>query len=229
VTRHRARTVLVTGANRGLGLATATELHRRGWRVVVAARNGTDAEEAAERIGGGARGFTLDITDAASVAAAPGELGTVDALVNNAGVLLDDGADVLAVSPDLIRSTMAVNFFGTWQVCQAFLPAMIARGWGRVVLVSSGTGTFTHGPFGGTPAYSLSKTAVNGLTVLLAARTAGTGVLVNAVNPGRVRTRMMPSAEQSPETAGAEVADLVTLPDDGPSGVLLRSGRVSGW
>jgi NAD(P)-dependent dehydrogenase (short-subunit alcohol dehydrogenase family) len=219
-------TVLVTGANRGLGLATATLLHARGWRVVLAARNGDDAEAAAARLGDGARGVALDVTEPAGAAE---RIGEVDALVSNAGVLLDGGTDPLSVPLDAVRDTFEVNVFGAWQVCQAFLPGMVCRGWGRVVLVSSGTGSFSTGLFAGAPGYALSKTAVNGLTVLLAERTRGTGVLVNAVNPGRARTRMMPGAERSPEEAAAGIVHAVTLPDGGPTGVFFRAGRQIGW
>lgn len=223
------RTVLVTGANRGLGLATASLLHARGWRVVLAARNGDDAAAASARLGDGARGVALDVTDPAGTAAASARIGPVDALVNNAGVLLDDGTDPLSVPIQSVRRTFEINVFGTWQVCQAFVPAMVRRGWGRVVIVSSGTGSFSNGLFTGAPGYALSKTALNGLTTLLAAQTSGTGVLVNAVNPGMAKTRMMPKAQRSPESAAVAIADAATLPDDGPTGVLLRNGQPVGW
>lgn len=223
------RTVLVTGANRGLGLATATLLHARGWRVVLAARDGDLVEAAAARLGDGACGVALDVTDPATIAEAAERTGDVDALVNNAGVLLDGGGDPLTVPVDTVRDTFEVNVFGTWQVCQAFVPGMVRRGWGRVVIVSSGTGSFSNGLYAGAPGYSLSKAAVNGLTVLLAAATGGTGVLVNAVNPGMARTRMMPEARQSPQEAAAGIAEAVTLPDDGPTGTFLRAGQPTAW
>ncbi|MGB3440126.1 MAG: SDR family NAD(P)-dependent oxidoreductase [Actinophytocola sp.] len=223
------RTVLVTGANRGLGLATATLLHARGWRVVLAARSGDAASAAAASLGDGARGVALDVTDPAAVAAVSARIGPVDALVSNAGVLLDGGTEPLSVPIQSVRETFEVNVFGAWQVCQAFVPAMVRGGWGRVVIVSSGTGSFSNGLFTGAPGYALSKTALNGLTTLLAAQTSGSGVLVNAVNPGMARTRMMPSAERSPESAAVDIADAVTIPDGGPTGVFLRNGQPAGW
>ncbi|MFI0902302.1 SDR family NAD(P)-dependent oxidoreductase [Streptomyces sioyaensis] len=223
------RTALVTGANRGIGLATAQALDRAGWRVLLAARDRDAARAAAAETGPRAVGVALDVTLPESVAAARAAAGPVDALVSNAGVLLDDGYDPLTVPVDLVRATLDVNVLGAWRVCQAFVPDMVRAGWGRVVLLSSGTGTFTHGLFTGAPGYSLSKTAVNGLTTLLAARTRGTGVLVNAVNPGRTRTRMMPDARGTVRDAAGDVVAALGLPDNGPTGVLFRSGRIVGW
>nr|CAM34348.1 putative short-chain dehydrogenase/reductase SDR [Streptomyces tendae] len=223
------RTALVTGANRGIGRATAAALHALGWRVVLAARDADEAERAAASLGPGASGIALDVTCPRSVARAAGRAGEVDALVNNAGVLLDAGADPLSVPIEVVRATLEVNVLGAWRVCRQFVPGMVRRGWGRVVFVSSGTGAFSNGLFTGTPAYSLSKTAVNGLTTLLAAHTKGTGVLVNAVNPGRTRTRMMPGAERPPEEAAGDIVHALTLPDDGPTGVFLRERRVTDW
>ncbi|MFI0787256.1 SDR family NAD(P)-dependent oxidoreductase [Streptomyces lydicus] len=223
------RTALVTGANRGIGLATARALHRAGWRVVLTARDREAARAAAARTGPDALGVPLDVTRPESVAAARAAAGPVDALVSNAGVLLDAGHDPLTVPVELVRATLDVNVLGAWRVCQSFVPDMVRAGWGRVVLLSSGTGTFTNGLFPGAPGYSLSKTAVNGLTTLLAAGTRGTGVLVNAVNPGPTRTRMMPDAGGTVRDAAADVVQAVALPDDGPTGVLFRRGRIAGW
>ncbi|MET9262166.1 SDR family NAD(P)-dependent oxidoreductase [Amycolatopsis sp. NPDC004079] len=225
----RVRTALVTGANRGLGRAVAAELHSRGFEVVVSARDGARAREAAAGLGRSVRHVALDVTDPASVTAAARALPEVDVLVSNAGVLLDTGADPLTVEPELVERTMAVNLLGSWRVAQAFLPAMIDRGWGRLVFVSSATGSFTAGLFIGCPAYSVSKAALNGLTQMLAAHTEGTGVLVNAVNPGQTKTRMMPSATRTAEESAIAVADAVTLPDSGPTGTFRRGDRLIGW
>ena len=223
------RIAMVTGANRGIGHAVATELHARGLRVVVTARTGEDAAEAARRIGPEVRAEALDVTDPAAVTKAAERIGPVDVLVCNAGVLLDAGTDPLTVPLELVEQTFAVNVLGGWRVAQAFVPAMVAGGWGRVVFVSSGTGSFAAGLFPGSPGYSLSKTAVNGLTTMLAEQTRGTGVLVNAVNPGMTRTRMMPHAKAEPAEVAAGIADVATLADDGPTGAFLRGGVQLSW
>ncbi|KNB49916.1 SDR family NAD(P)-dependent oxidoreductase [Streptomyces caatingaensis] len=223
------RTALITGAGRGLGLAVAAELARRGLRVVVTARDAASAARAAARTGPGVLAHPLDVTDPDAARGAAERLPAVDVLVCNAGVLLDAGHDPLTVPDGLVERTVAVNLLGGWRVARAFVPGMVRRGWGRVVFVSSATGSFHLGLWSGAPAYALSKTAVNGLTTLLAERTRGTGVLVNAVNPGRVRTRMAPAAERTAEEAAVDVADAATLPDDGPTGAFLARGRRIPW
>ena len=222
------RTALVTGAGRGIGRAVAEQLGRRGLRVVVAARDPAAAEDVAAELR--ALPVQLDVTSPDSVRQAADRVGPVDVLVSNAGVLLEDGsADPLSASLDTVEQTLAVNLLGAWRVAQAFVPGMVERGWGRVVFVSSGTGSFTAGIFGGSPGYSVSKTGLNALTQMLARRTEGTGVLVNAVNPGPTRTRMMPFAQRSPEEAAAFVVEAALLPDGGPTGTLRRGDQEFGW
>jgi NAD(P)-dependent dehydrogenase (short-subunit alcohol dehydrogenase family) len=217
------RTALITGANRGLGRAVAIELHRRNLHVVVTARDGTAAASTASEIGPDVRAHALDMTDPGSVERASATVGPVDVLVCNGGVLLDASTDPLTVALDLVERTLAVNLLGSWRVAQAFVPGMVRRGWGRVVFISSGTTREFGGElFTRTPGYSVSKAALNGLTSLLATQTAHSGVLVNAVNPGRVRTRMMPAEQRLPEEAARDIADIALLPDDGPTGQFLR-------
>lgn len=223
------RVALVTGANRGIGRAVAVELYKRGLEVVVTARDGDAARAAAVDIGADVRAYPLDVTDDASVDRARDAIGTVDVLVCNAGVMLDAGTDPLSVDLDLVHRTLVVNLLGSWRTAQAFVPGMVARGWGRVVFVSSGTGSFSLGLFTQAPGYSVSKTAVNGLTQMLAAQTRGTGVLVNAVNPGQTRTRMMPTAARTAEESAVDIADAATLPDDGPTGTFRRGELELGW
>lgn len=225
----RPRTALVTGANRGLGRAVAAALHAAGLRVVLAARDGEQASRAAGQLGDGATAVQLDVTDAASVRRARTAAGVVDVLVNNAGVLLDAGSDPLSVPMEVVERAFAVNVLGSWRVSQEFMPAMLANGWGRVVMVSSGTASFANGVFGGAPGYSVSKVALNAMTVMLAEQTRGSGVLVNAVNPGRVRTRMMPVAPRCVEEAAADVVRAAMLSDEGPTGAFLRGDGEMSW
>jgi NAD(P)-dependent dehydrogenase (short-subunit alcohol dehydrogenase family) len=222
----RRRTALVTGANRGIGRAVATELHRRNLRVVVTARNAEDARAAAAEIGPDASAHPLDVTDPDSVRRCGKEAGPVDILVCNAGVLLDAGTDPLTVPLELVERTLLVNLLGTWRVVQEFVPPMVRRGWGRVLIMSSGT----TAEFGGrlflrTPGYSISKSALNGLMTMLAVQTEGTGVLVNALNPGRIRTRMMPGQERRPEDVAPFIAAVASSPPDEATGRFFSATR----
>jgi NAD(P)-dependent dehydrogenase (short-subunit alcohol dehydrogenase family) len=223
------RTALVTGATRGLGRAVAARLHRLGCRVVVSGRVERDARRVAGELGSGALALALDVTRTGDAQLARERVGPVDILVCNAGVLLDFGMRPSTVPLELVEQHLHTNTLGAWRVCQAFLPDMLARRWGRIVMVSSGTASFDNGVFGGAPGYSLSKTALNALAVMLAAETCGTGVLVNAVNPGLVRTAMSPDAERSPEDAAADVVWAATLPEDGPTGRFLRGRHPVPW
>jgi NAD(P)-dependent dehydrogenase (short-subunit alcohol dehydrogenase family) len=134
------RTALVTGANRGLGHAVAARLHHLGHRVVIAARDQDAASAAAAGLGDPATGVALDVADAASVARARAAIGPVDIVVNNAAILLDRGIPVASIDPDLLAAHLAVNAAGALRVTQAFLPGMLDRGWGRIVMLSSENG-----------------------------------------------------------------------------------------
>lgn len=223
------RLALVTGANRGLGAAVAAELYRRGLCVVVTAREEPAARAAAAELGDDVLACQLDVTDAESVTRTRKQVGPVDILISNAAVLLDGGTDPLSVPLHLVQRTIDVNLLGSWRVAQEFLPDMVERGWGRVVFVSSATGSFGVGLFTGAPGYAVSKAGLNGLTQMLATHTTGTGVLVNAVNPGTTRTRMMPTGERSPEEAALDIVDAALLPDGGPTGTFRRGNRVLSW
>ncbi|PZG51384.1 short-chain dehydrogenase [Spongiactinospora gelatinilytica] len=225
----QSHVALVTGANRGIGRAVSACLHALGHRVVVTARTVDEAEGLAAELGGGARAAVLDVTDEEGPARVRDQVGPVDIVVNNAGIQLDWGCAPSAVPMEWVGRQLDVNVLGAWRVCQAFLPDMVRRGWGRVVMVSSGTGAFSNGLSARTPGYAVSKAALNALTVLMAAETEGTGVLVNAVNPGLVRTRMRPDAERTPQAAAEDIVWAATLPADGPSGVFLRGRRTIPW
>lgn len=230
-----SRTALVTGANRGLGLAIARALGQRGLAVVVAGRDPAAAQAAADLLGGerlSARAETLDVADAASIQACAARLAgagvAVDVLVNNAAI--EPPGDALAVSDADLAAAIGTNFVGAWLACRAFVPAMIARGFGRVVNVTSDFGSFGLG-LGGPAAYAVSKAALNAVTVKLAeAVPPGVDVKVNACNPGWVRTRMGgPDAEKSPEEGADTPVWLATLPAGGPHGGFFQDREPIPW
>ncbi|ADR35677.1 short-chain dehydrogenase/reductase SDR [Oceanithermus profundus DSM 14977] len=220
------KVALVTGSNRGIGFEVVRRLARRGYRVALAARRLAAAEEAAGRLvaeGLEVWPLELDVTSDASVAAAfqalEERLGRLDALVNNAGVLLDEDRRLpgLELPIEAVRATYEVNTFGPLRVTQAFAPLLVRQG-GNVVNVSSVMGQLASaGP--GYLAYRSSKAALNMVTRVLAAELAPRGVRVNAVHPGWIRTRMGgPEAPGRPEEGAEPIVWLATLGPDSPTG-----------
>ena len=236
-----ARTALVTGGNRGLGLETSRQLARVGYRVLLASRDRGKAEAAARILRSeklDVLPFELDVTSDASCSRLR-EAGPVDALVNNAGVMLESDENPLAagllsrsamdVAPDLLRETLETNTLGAYRVIQAVAPGMRERGYGRIVNVSSGLGQLND-MGGGYPAYRVSKTALNALTRIFAAELRGTGVLVNSVCPGWVKTDMGGAqAKLEPEEGVKTIVWAAALPDDGPTGGFFRALKPIPW
>jgi 3-oxoacyl-[acyl-carrier protein] reductase len=168
-----SRTAVVTGGMSGLGAAAAARLAEDGVRVVT-----LDVADGAD--------LRLDVSDAAAVRAAAERVGPVDILVNSAGVVGPAGP-LWELPMDGWQRTFAVNVVGTVNTCQAFLPGMIGRGWGRVVNIASMAGKDGNP---GMAAYSASKAAVIGLTKSLGKELATTGVLANAIAPAVISTPM---------------------------------------
>ncbi len=226
------RVALITGATRGIGYAAAARLAALGYRVVVAGRDPGAADRAAAEVGGVP--LVLDVTREAdagrAVAFVEAEFGRLDALVNNAGVLLDREEAGLGVALEKVRATLEVNALGALRLAQAFAPMMVRQRYGRIVNVSSIMGSLAQaGP--GYLAYRTSKAALNMITRVLAAELTGTGVLVNAVHPGWVRTRMGgPEAPLSPEEGARALVWAATLPEDGPTGGFFQGeGKPLPW
>ena len=222
-----SRTALVTGANRGIGRAVAEQLAAEGLTVFVGGRDEAAIRQVADAISG-ARPLPIDVRDDASVRAAAEVAGAVDVLVNNAAIL-DEGEDPLREAEDRVVGLIDTNLMGAWRTCRAFMPGMLDRGYGRVVNVSSGAGSFAGGLWTAAPAYSVSKAALNALTVVLADRVRGTDVKVNAADPGVVGTRMAPYAGRRPEEAARHIGALAMLDGGGPNGGFFYEGRPEPW
>jgi NAD(P)-dependent dehydrogenase (short-subunit alcohol dehydrogenase family) len=194
--RLDGKVAVVTGGNRGLGLAFARALGEVGARIAVVARDAAANQAVVDGLAGQgieARGFEADVADRAAVAAAAEQIdaafGRVDVLVNNAGTCVHRPA--LEVTEDEWHQVMRVNVDGVWHGCQVFGERMVAAGSGAIVNVGSISAQIVNRPQW-QPGYNASKAAVHQLTKSLAAEWAPHGVRVNAVAPGYVRTEMAP-------------------------------------
>ena len=231
------RLAVVTGGNKGIGYEICRQLARKGLRVLLTSRDAEKGREARERLekeGLDILHRKLDVTDPASVAAIArhieSEYGRVDVLANNAGILIDSrSASVLREKDETFRITLETNFYGALRMCQALVPLMQKNHYGRVVNVSSGLGQLDD-MGDGTPAYRVSKTALNALTRMVAKAVEGDNILVNSMCPGWVRTDMGGSGASRSVEQGAETAVwLAMLPQDGPTGGFFRDKKPIPW
>jgi NAD(P)-dependent dehydrogenase (short-subunit alcohol dehydrogenase family) len=238
-------TALVTGANKGIGREIARQLAAAGHTVYLGSRDAARGERAAELIGEDVRPIVLDVTDAASIAAAAGQVTVLDILVNNAGIS-GGGQTPDAEDVGTFRRIYETNVFGVVAVTNAFLPALRRSAHPRIVNISSGTGSLAASAgqpagaavsarqsTGSFAAYRSSKAALNELTVLYANVLAADGFKVNALAPGLRRTDLNAVAAASagdPAEAAAGAIRLALLPDDGPTGQFLSfDGSVVPW
>lgn len=235
------KVAVISGGNRGIGLEIGRQLLAEGVSLMLGSRDVEKGRRAAQQLLSQVKPDTaevhcaqLDVADDASVAAFAAEtarhFGQCDILINNAGVMPEarDGS-LMQTSPDLFLEIFDINVVGSVRMCQAFVPMMKKRGYGRIVNLSSGLGQLER-MGAGLPGYRLSKTAMNALTRTLAAELHGSGILVNAVSPGWVKTDMGgPNADRSVEE-GAETATwLALLPSNGPTGGFFRDKKAIVW
>jgi NAD(P)-dependent dehydrogenase (short-subunit alcohol dehydrogenase family) len=224
---------VVTGANRGIGLEVCRQLAVEGYAVVLGSRDLDKGRAVAARLDmDEIVACQLDVADDDSVRTAAAwvteRFGRCDALVNNAAILYDTWARAESADLGVIHEALETNLFGAWRTTLAFLPLLRAAPHGRVVNVSSGGGSLAD-MGGGTPAYSVSKAALNALTRVLAAELRSSGLLVNAICPGWVATDMGGPGGRPVAAGAASVVWGVTLPDDGPTGGFFRDGRPVRW
>jgi NAD(P)-dependent dehydrogenase (short-subunit alcohol dehydrogenase family) len=226
---------VVTGANRGIGREVARQLGAHGYLTVLGSRDAERGRAAAAELGGEAAGIVarrLDVADDSSVRAAADwvddTFGRCDALVNNAAIDYDTDARATTADLDRVHRAMETNLYGAWRTALAFLPLLRRSPHPRLVNVSSGGGSISSRG-AGTPAYSVSKAALNALTRILAAELRADRVLVNAACPGWVATDMGGSGGRPVAAGAASVAWAVLLGDDGPTGGFFRDGRPVDW
>ncbi|MEV0374128.1 SDR family oxidoreductase [Streptomyces sp. NPDC050636] len=237
-----AQIVLVTGANKGIGLETARRLGELGMTVLVGARDKGRGEAAAEQLragGADARFVHLDVTDEKTVAATAqwieAEFGRLDVLINNAGVWIEGMTPLAEVTVQQLRDTYEINVFGVVAVTNALLPLLRRATAARIVNVSTelsslqlSADTTNHVSSMRLLAYNSSKTALNSLTLMYANELRESGILVNAAYPGFIATDLNGHRGFQPVEEGARASvHLATLPADGPTGQFLGVGEGS--
>lgn len=202
----QGKVAVVTGAGRGLGRKTAINLAARGVKVALVSRHEDQLRQTEEMIrqaGGIARSMPGDVTELEAVerlqAGVEQQLGPVSILVNAAGVfgpieLIKDS------DPERWVATMAVNLFGPYYTCRAFVGGMIENKWGRIINFTSAASLHPPGPLNS--AYATSKVALNQFTRHLAAELEGTGVTANVLHPGDVKTDMWAAIQGEAERMG---------------------------
>ena len=224
----------MTGANRGIGLEVVRQLAQERLTTVLGSRDLDKGEAAASGLGGDLdiEARRLDVADPQSVLALASELeadhGRLDVLVNNAAIHYDTGQRAVDADLGIVEEALETNLLGAWRTTQALLPLLRRSGHARVVNVSSESGSLSS-MGAGTPAYSVSKAALNALTRVLAAELQSDRILVNSVCPGWVATDMGGPGGRPVADGAASVMWAALLPDDGPSGGFFRDGRQLQW
>ncbi len=238
--KMQQRIALVTGANKGIGFEVVRQLARKGFHVCLGVRNEKAGQAAVQKLNkegekedyGQITVLKIDVSKPDSIRSAAEEFlrksDRLDTLVNNAGILLDDDKDVLAITPEIFETTLRTNTLGALRVSQAFVPFLRKSDAPRIVNVSSGGGQLTDGADGWAPAYCISKTALDGVTVQLAA--ALPKFAVNSVCPGWVRTDMGGSnATRSIAEGASGVVWLAADAPQGETGKFWRDRKVIPW
>jgi NAD(P)-dependent dehydrogenase (short-subunit alcohol dehydrogenase family) len=225
---HMQKIALVTGANRGIGYAITQGLLDRGLTVIATSRRAESGQQAVSKLAkyGPVVYHQLDVTDTASIARVAEfierEYGRLDILINNAGINYDTWQQAVNADLQEVRQTLETNLLGPWQTIQGLLALLRKSPAGRIVNVSSGAGALDS-QTGERPGYSISKLALNGLTLQFATLLQADGILVNSACPGWVRTDMGGSnATRSPEEGAETIIWAGLLPDGGPTGKFFR-------
>jgi NAD(P)-dependent dehydrogenase (short-subunit alcohol dehydrogenase family) len=232
------RVALVTGGNRGIGFEASRQLARSGFTVLLTARDPNKGNMAVNKLvdneGLDVIFYLLDVTNKDHVKTISKQVeqqyGRLNVLVNNAAILYDTWQRAIETDLEVVNQAMVTNVYGPWRLSQAFIPIMKRNGYGRIINISSLWGSLHYMQEGGTPAYSISKAALNALTRKLAAELQGTGILVNSIDPGWLATDMGGPGGGPVEQGMRGILWAATLPNDGPSGGFFNNdGRRMPW
>ncbi len=229
------KNVIITGANRGIGLALAKRFLSEGATCILVIRNAVKRDELAQAVGHADRATIeiADISDENAVRAlyvrVRARFPRIDVLINNAAIFLPEDMDTHAdtLDPRIMRETLEVNLFGTMAMCATFAPLVPAGG--RIINVSSTMGQLDDGITPYATAYSVSKTALNAYSSSLAAALSDRKILVDAFHPGWVKTEMGgPGAQIEPEAATQTAYFLATRPP-GATGRFWFESKPIAW
>lgn len=238
------RTVLITGANKGIGFETAKQLAQLGYYVYLGSRDETRGAEAIKKLRDSGitnvESIRIDVTDSRSIQQAAAELesriGSLDILINNAGIAGAQPQRIATTDIDVLRTVFETNFFGAVQTTQHFLPLLQKSAAPVIVNVSSELGSLArHSGVERNPnwdnfdAYSCSKTALNAFTLALANQFRNTRFRINSVTPGYTATDL--NQHRGLQTAGQGAGFIVkyaTIGPDGPTGKFLKD-EVVAW
>lgn len=232
----KKRIILITGANRGLGAATGIKLSEQGHHVIFTARNSHKLSTLKKQLAhkhSSVDFIPLDVRHPNSITEAYHTIAShypqIDTLINNAGIYTSDTVKISTINDQEILEAFNTNTLGPLKITQQFLPLIQQSPEGIIVNVSSGMGAIIEMD-GGSPAYRISKTALNVTTKLLHHELSGQGIKVNSVCPGWVRTQMGgASATLSIDEGISGIIWAATLKKDGPSGGFFRHGKPLQW
>lgn len=226
-----SKTILITGANRGIGKEISTQLLSLGYRIIATARNLNNLELVFGSPTQNLHFYYIDVTNESSIENAANKIEQkfkkIDVLINNAGVGVGNSG---MANPNIeeIRQIMETNFFGPLMVVKHFLPLLKNSYDGRIINISSGMGAF-EGLYGGYAGYRLSKAGLNTQTILLANELKGTNISVNAICPGWVKTDMGGLNAPRPVAEGADTAVWLATAPNIPTGKLFRDRQIINW
>jgi len=227
---------MVTGANRGIGFETTRQLAQLGIETILTSRDrekGLAAANKLKREGLPIHYHQLDVTNEDSIKVIYQDIlkkfSRLDILINNAGIYIDEDKTGLNVDLDRVRCALETNALGPLRISQIFIPVMMKHNYGRIVNISSGLGQL-QSMNAKSPSYRISKLVLNGITRILSDESKNFNILINAIYPGKVRTKLTGmSGQKSPEDAAKEIINLINLPNSGPNGCLFQDEKQIQW
>ena len=237
------KTVLITGANKGIGFETAKQLAQSGYFVYAGSRDKAKGADAIKRLNGlgisNAAFVELDVTNIDSIEKAKqaleAKIGSLDVLINNAGISGGQTQNLSSIKMDDLRKVFDTNFFGAVQTTQQFIPLLKKSNTPRIVNVSSGLGSLTihsdtqNSNYKIYDAYSCSKTALNAFTVMLAYEFSGANFRINSVTPGYTATGL--NQFKGPQTVeqGARAIVRYATTTEGVTGKFFKEEGEIAW